>query len=80
MIEQDTRPTETLKFQEDTFTDAFALLSQEIRKLNEQGKEVVAQKVEQDEETEKYIKKYSDAPDITPEDTAADVGFSYISF
>ncbi|MCR5787546.1 MAG: hypothetical protein K6G37_00405 [Bacilli bacterium] len=55
MIEQDTRPTETLKFQEDTFTDAFALLSQEIRKLNEQGKEVVAQKVEQDEETEKYV-------------------------
>ncbi len=33
-----------------------------------------------DEEAEKYIKKYSDAPDITPEETAADVGFSYISF
>ena len=55
MIEQDTRPTETLKFQEDTFTDAFALLSQEIRKLNEQGKEEEKKKVEQDEETEKYV-------------------------
>ncbi len=33
-----------------------------------------------DEEVDRYMKKYSDAPDITPEETAADVGFSYINF
>lgn len=33
-----------------------------------------------DEEVDKYMKKYSNAPDITPEETAADVGFKYISF
>ena len=32
------------------------------------------------EEVDKYTKKYSNAPDITPEETAADVGFKYISF
>ena len=33
-----------------------------------------------DEEAQKYKEKYSDAPQITPEETAADVGFSFISF
>ena len=32
------------------------------------------------DEVEKYLEKYSNAPDITPEETAADVGFNYISF
>ncbi len=33
-----------------------------------------------DEEVQKYNEKYSDPPQITPEETAADVGFSFISF
>lgn len=33
-----------------------------------------------EEEIEKYKTKYSNAPEITPEETAADVGFKYISF
>lgn len=33
-----------------------------------------------DDEVEKYLNKYFDAPNITPEETAADVGFTYISF
>ena len=32
------------------------------------------------DEVEKYMEKYSNAPDITPEETAADVGFNYISY
>lgn len=32
------------------------------------------------EEVEKYKNKYSDAPKISPEETAADVGFNFISF
>ena len=32
------------------------------------------------EEIEKYTKKYSNAPSISPEETAADVGFRYINF
>ena len=32
------------------------------------------------EEIEKYTKKYSNAPSISPEETAADVGFKYINF
>jgi len=33
-----------------------------------------------DAEVDKYSKKYSDAPDISPEETAADVGFRFIGF
>ena len=32
------------------------------------------------EEVQKYMAKYSDTPDISPEETAADVGFSFIRF
>ncbi|SEW38019.1 YodL-like [Ruminococcaceae bacterium KH2T8] len=32
------------------------------------------------EEIDKYMEKYSNAPSITPEETAADVGFRYINF
>ena len=32
------------------------------------------------EEVQKYMAKYSNAPDISPEETAADVGFNFISF
>lgn len=33
-----------------------------------------------DEEVDRYSRKYSNPPTITPEETAADVGFTYISF
>ena len=32
------------------------------------------------EEIEKYMNKYEEAPDISPEETEADVGFTYIQF
>lgn len=33
-----------------------------------------------DEEIQKYKEKYAEAPDISPEETAADVGFRFINF